>query len=229
MRFETATGTPLQQQYFTILLYRTGQLYLFGFVQDYQFNTPNLVDDQWHSIALTYNGAGSVSLYIDHALFQTVDGFNFNTFGDNNYLGIGSSDSHPFAYNYIGDLRNIAFYDYALTASSLSSTAPSGMPTSSPSPTALSGMPTSSPSPTAPSVVLTSTPSEAGSRRPSRTRRLPTSSPSTTALSGMPTSSPSTTAPSVVLTSTPSEAGSPSPTRRPSRTQRLSRTQRPSA
>jgi len=82
-----------------------------------------LIDGQWHSIAVTYNGAGSLSLYIDHALIQTATVFNaetkvsisYNTVGDNNYLGISKMGAYD--YNYIGDLKNIAFYNYALSAS----------------------------------------------------------------------------------------------------------------
>jgi len=107
-----------------LLLSSSGRIYVWScWLYAYYFTTgPNLIDGQWHSIAVTYNGAASLSLYIDHALIQTATVFNeggvtinFNTVGDNNYLGTTSNGAHN--YNYIGDLHNIAFYDYGLTAS----------------------------------------------------------------------------------------------------------------
>jgi len=110
-------------QQFQLQLSSSGHIYIWKYGNDYYFNTgPNLIDGQWHSIAVTYNGAGSLSLYIDHAHIQTATVFNagppgvtinFNTVGDNNYLGTTNNGVH----NYIGDLQNIAFYDYALSAS----------------------------------------------------------------------------------------------------------------
>jgi hypothetical protein len=92
---------------------------------------PNLIDGQWHTIAFTYDGAGSQSLYIDNAFVETVAlsdyyGGRYYTEGDENGLGGGlyNSDSyyyHLFENKFIGDLKDIAFYDYALTASQATS------------------------------------------------------------------------------------------------------------
>jgi hypothetical protein len=40
---------------------------------------PNLIDGQWHTIALTYNGAGRLSLYIDYA-FEDLKDIAFHNF-----------------------------------------------------------------------------------------------------------------------------------------------------
>jgi len=80
----------------------------------------------------------------------------FNTVGDGNYLGTTNNGENN--YDYIGDLKNIAFYDYALTA-------PFSGPTAAPSSgltKAPSAGPTVAPStrPTvAPSSGLTAAPS----------------------------------------------------------------------
>jgi len=109
---------------FVLLLDNTGHIYVWSYWYDYRFTSgPNLIDGQWHTIAVTYNGAGSLSLYIDHTHIQTVAVFNtgytvsisYNTVGDGNYLGTTNNGANSF--NYIGDLQNIAFYNYALTAS----------------------------------------------------------------------------------------------------------------
>jgi len=78
---------------------------------------PNLIDGQWHTIALTYNGAGNLSLYNDHSFVQTAtSAVGYNTTGDNdNYLGTLYNGS-SYIYKFVGDLKDIAFYDYALTA-----------------------------------------------------------------------------------------------------------------
>jgi len=48
MRFEIATGTPdVNKGQFVILLRNTGQLFVWGYNQDYFFNLgPNLIDGQ---------------------------------------------------------------------------------------------------------------------------------------------------------------------------------------
>ena len=71
-------------------------------------------------ITVTYDGAGRLSLYVDHAFVETATVFNrghalpisFNTIGDNNWLGTDPVDK----YSYFGDLKSIAFYNYALNA-----------------------------------------------------------------------------------------------------------------
>jgi len=119
-----ATGTLGVNSVFIVLLSSSGYIYLWSYGYAYYFTTgPYLIDGQWHSIAITYDGAGSLSLYIDHALIETATVFNlgptvtinFNTVGDNNYLG--TTYYGGYNYNYIGDLQNIAFYNYGLTAS----------------------------------------------------------------------------------------------------------------
>jgi len=125
MRFEIATGSLYTTNgQFVFLLSSSGHIYVWSWGDDYHFTTgPNLIDGQWHSIAVTYNGAGSLSLYIDHALIQTATVFNqgpavsisYNTVGDFNYLGTTLNGAYN--YNYIGDLQNIAFYNYGLSVS----------------------------------------------------------------------------------------------------------------
>jgi len=165
---EIATGTLnwIAEQ-FVLLLYNTGHIYVWGNDADYQSTTgPNLIDGQWHTIAVTYDGAGSLSLYIDHALIETVTVFSnersisYDTVNDNNYLG--TTDNH--LWNYVGDLKNIAFYDYALTASQATATdSPTVAPSSSPT-VAPSSEPTAAPSSSstaAPSSGRTAAPSSA--------------------------------------------------------------------
>jgi len=91
---------------------------------------PSITDGQWHSIAVTYNGAGTMSFYADHTLVARVTTLSnacgepqstpmvLTTSGDdNNYLGY-CHDDH--SINYQGDLRNITYYDYAVTPALLS-------------------------------------------------------------------------------------------------------------
>jgi len=107
MRF-IVTGDYVYSPDFSISL-SNGRIYPFN-------NCPDLVDGEWHTIAFTYNGAGSQSLYVDHAFVQTTSVSRYNTKGDaRNWLGTmfyGAS----YRYKFVGDLKDIAFYNYALTA-----------------------------------------------------------------------------------------------------------------
>jgi len=76
---------------------------------------PNLVDGQWHTIAFTHDGR-SRSLYIDNAFVQTVASPNYRTQGDEtNWLG-AVFRSGRLTNKFVGDMKDIAFYNYALTA-----------------------------------------------------------------------------------------------------------------
>ena len=92
-----ATGTDADHQQFTIMLDQTGRIFLSGYNADYLFKKgPFMINGQWHSITLTYNGSGRLSLYINDALVETTTVSNYgtpaplgyNTVGDNNWLGV---------------------------------------------------------------------------------------------------------------------------------------------
>jgi len=76
-------------------------------------------------VAITYNGAGTVSLYVDQVLVRAATSFthvsgiayspiSYQTSGDVNSLGGPVTNTY-----YIGSLRNIFFYDYALSATAV--------------------------------------------------------------------------------------------------------------
>jgi len=137
-------------------------IYLWGSCADINFNSgPALNDDQWHSVAITYDGAGTVTLYVDHALVKAVTSFTdpcsapaypikFSTTGDNNFLG--TSQHTPFGAPFAGSLQNIVFYDYAQSASeAMSDIVPTTSPTAAPT---ISIAPsTASPSSSAPTIT----------------------------------------------------------------------------
>jgi len=108
-----------------------------------------LIDGKWHTITLTYNGAGLLSLYIDGAFVQSftttnqgiVSAIVYNTKGDSNWLGTQNGSKYP----YIGYLKNINFYNYAFTATE------AGVP----------GAPSVSPSTITPTIAPSITPSVA--------------------------------------------------------------------
>lgn len=117
-------------------------------------------DGIWHSVAIIYDGAGTVSLYIDKALVQAATSFTavwdtpfspiyYQTIGDNNKLG---GKIHTQDNLFVGSLRNILFYDYAISEAEATSS-PSTTPTAAPSTT-----PTKAPT-TAPSTTPTKAPS----------------------------------------------------------------------
>ena len=81
------------------------------------FLCPDLVDGLWHTIALTYNGAGVKSLYIDNNFVQNLDSTGYNTQGDEkNSLGALIDSMGRYTNKFVGDLKDIAFYNYTLSA-----------------------------------------------------------------------------------------------------------------
>jgi len=146
---------------FDILL-TDNYIYLWSNCGDIAFKAgPALNDNQWHSVAITYDGAGTVTLYVDHALVKAVTSFTdscsapaypikFSTTGDNNFLG--TSQHTPFGKPFAGSLQNVVFYDYAQSASEAMSdivptTSPTAVPTISIAPS------TASPSSSAPTIT----------------------------------------------------------------------------
>ena len=103
------TGSYVDFPDFAIALVSEGQILPFS-------SNPVLTDGQWHTIAFTYNGAGVHSLYIDNKFFQTKTSSGYNTQGDEkNSLGT-FIDSVGTKNKFVGDLKDIAFYNYTLTA-----------------------------------------------------------------------------------------------------------------
>jgi len=84
------------------------------------FRGPNLIDGQWHTIAYTYNGAGLESLYVDN-IFVNAQSMpphktGYNTQGDGkNWLGTLIDGAGSYSYKFVGDLKDIAFYNYTLS------------------------------------------------------------------------------------------------------------------
>lgn len=117
-------GTHVHVITFSIKLTSENQVYVrYGSTGSYLFSIGvNLIDGQWHSIVVTYNETGSLSLYIDNALVETATGidlgpFSNDTYGNENWLGGAHVYGDVVNSFFAGDLKEIAFYDYALTAS----------------------------------------------------------------------------------------------------------------
>jgi len=109
MLFNIGTGSGSARELFDVGLNEVGQIYVCGGSNDVQFTNPNLIDNQWHTIAVIYSGASLISLYIDGDFIQspTLWGAGsqiINTkSGVNNWLGTSDGSSWPF----IGSLQII--------------------------------------------------------------------------------------------------------------------------
>jgi len=148
---------------FDICMYNQ-YIYVWSYGADIYFNSgPVLNDGQWHSVSVTYDGAGTVTLYVDHAFVKAFTSYTstwdyvpkspikYNTIGDNNWLG---KPQFNWGRNFVGSLQNIVFYDYAQSASEAVSdivptTSPTAAPTVSLAPSTLA--PTIAPSTATPS------------------------------------------------------------------------------
>jgi hypothetical protein len=108
---------------YTVTMYG-GQIALYGDSVCFFGFGPRIDDDEWHAITLIYDGNGAHTLYVDYAFAATITQNSFiwcsappnsvvlDTDGDDNRLG--SVNFMPTFYR--GALRNLAFYDYAITS-----------------------------------------------------------------------------------------------------------------
>jgi len=92
-----------------------------GYTGAYTPTTGRIVNDgQWHSILVTYDGT-TAKIYVDGFLDNSATNWNYdytsrisstlNTKGNSNYL---SGYSGGYSFQFIGRLRNVQFYNYAL-------------------------------------------------------------------------------------------------------------------
>jgi len=91
---------------------------LYGWVYKHTLKCDNEVLSRSHHHYLTTHHYHHHLIIIQTATIFNAGyavSINYNTVGDNNYLG--TTNNGAYDYNYIGDLKNIAFYNYALTAS----------------------------------------------------------------------------------------------------------------
>jgi len=124
MIYEIVTGSMEINRRFSIGFDANGYILVSGFCADVSLPVgPVINDDQWHSVIITYDGAGTISLYIDYAFITTASAFTdtcggpltsivYDTAGNDNWLGTDLYGDKK----YIGDLKNIKFYDYVLSS-----------------------------------------------------------------------------------------------------------------
>lgn len=81
---------------------------------DHSLNTPySVIDNRWHYLAASYDGAGTLTIYLDGQQLGTI-GFSLNTSTSGSFL-VGNGVSAPFN----GGLDEVAMYPSALTAARL--------------------------------------------------------------------------------------------------------------
>lgn len=71
-----------------------------------------LSDGNWHMVAATYDGAGTLKLYVDGALDASTTNIRFATWGQNNY--IGRSNRWGEERVFMGSIDDVAIFDRAL-------------------------------------------------------------------------------------------------------------------
>ena len=110
------TGTTDVLKAFGIYIYSSTILV---YAWNANFHTTRVVNDgQWHSVLVTFDG-NTLIVYIDGVIDGSVSasswlsGRTLNTMG--NTVMLGGNDSGENTY-YQGQLKNLKFYDYALSA-----------------------------------------------------------------------------------------------------------------
>jgi hypothetical protein len=123
-----ATGTPDLFQAFNVVMTYNGfcqSVGVMGFGADFYPCGAFLADGVWHMVAATYDGAGSLRLYVDGNLDSEALGFFFATTGQTNYIGrsnhvVNDGCCHrPFN----GSIDDVAIFSRALTAAEIAALA----------------------------------------------------------------------------------------------------------
>jgi hypothetical protein len=124
-----ATGTPSQSEAFNVVMdyaySGNGVVGVMGFFDDfYPTSGRNVSDGIWHMVAVTYDGAGNLKIYVDGKLDNATT-ISYDTTGQSNYIG---RSNHPgFERGFRGSISDPAVFNYALSAiqiAALAGTAP---------------------------------------------------------------------------------------------------------
>jgi hypothetical protein len=113
-----ATGTPAQSEAFNVVMYSgNGVVGVMGFFDDfYPSSGTDVADGNWHMVAVTFDGAGNLRIYIDGRLDNATT-ISYNTQGKSNYIG---RSNHPgFERGFRGFISDPAIFNYALSPSQI--------------------------------------------------------------------------------------------------------------
>jgi len=147
------TGTTNPLNAFGVGIYPgTHKIYVYAWNANYATTGRVVNDGQWHSVLVTFDG-NTLIVYIDGVLDGIISatswlgGRTLNTMGNIVLLG-----GNPAGESTQGQLKNIKFYDYAL--SSPTTTPPTTKPTTKPSSSSSSPTtkPTTKPSSSSPTI-----------------------------------------------------------------------------
>lgn len=108
---------------------QAGTVGVMGFNNDYYPSTGTLVNDsQWHLICATYDGAGSLKIYVDGQLNNTAN-YTYNTNGQFNYIGKSNDINNAGANQYFFDglIDDVGFWNRELIASEVNQLFNSGI------------------------------------------------------------------------------------------------------
>jgi hypothetical protein len=108
---------------------QSGQIGVMGFNNDYYPSTGTLVNDNsWHLICATYDGAGSLKIYVDGQLNNSAN-YTYNTSGQFNYIGKSNDLNQGGANQYFfnGLIDDVGFWNRELLASEVNQLYTSGI------------------------------------------------------------------------------------------------------
>jgi hypothetical protein len=117
-----ASGFPEDSGAFNLVVGYGGcpSLGVMGFNDDFYPCGRFLNDGFWHMVAATYDGAGSLNLYVDGTL-EASTSITYATFGQNNY--IGHSNHFGVERVFQGYIDDVAVFDRALDPSDIAALA----------------------------------------------------------------------------------------------------------
>jgi hypothetical protein len=117
-----ATGTPAQSKAFNVAMYSgNGVVGVMGFFDDfYPSSGTDIAGGNWHMVAVTFDSAGNLRIYIDGRRDNTTT-IGYDTRGQSNYIG---RSNHPgYERGFHGSISDSAVFHYALSAANIAALA----------------------------------------------------------------------------------------------------------
>ncbi|KAK3238118.1 hypothetical protein CYMTET_51847 [Cymbomonas tetramitiformis] len=125
-----STGSPAENRSFSVTSYGSqGRcIGVMGYLNDfhpgyrgYPAHCTPVNDGAWHHVAVTYDGEGKLSVYVDGVEDNRAEGKAYNTTGQENFLG-RSHDEH-YLDLLVGEVHGVAFYNRALSGDEVAAAA----------------------------------------------------------------------------------------------------------
>ncbi|KAK3276414.1 hypothetical protein CYMTET_15510 [Cymbomonas tetramitiformis] len=128
-----STGAAAENRSFSVVSYGSeGRCVgVLGYLNDfhpgyrgYPAHCTPVNDGAWHHVAVTYDGEGTLRVYVDGLEDNRAEGKAYGTAGQENFLGRSHDVEYPDPF--VGEVHGVAFYDRALSGAEVAAAAAQG-------------------------------------------------------------------------------------------------------